>query len=194
MVTPSDELRGQCERLYDAKAAQMILYGRALGLSRHEAEDVLHETFLAVLKLDRVPENLEHYCLRAFRNRSMNFHRGFLRRIARELESRHWFETRDTDSREAIAMRRLAGLPPEQREVIVLKIWHEYTYEEIGALLEVSPNTVAARFRYGMQKLRDELNTLAYENARDTGESTSTMDSPPTIGPAPRQDFWPACG
>jgi hypothetical protein len=34
-----------CERLYEAKATELILYGRALGLSHGEAEDVLHETF-----------------------------------------------------------------------------------------------------------------------------------------------------
>jgi len=32
-------------------------------------------------------------------------------------------------------MRRLSELPVEQREAIVLKIWHEYTFEEIGELL-----------------------------------------------------------
>jgi len=32
----------------------------------------------------------------------------------------------------------------DQREVIVLKIWHAYTFEAIGQLLAVSPNTVAA--------------------------------------------------
>ena len=41
-------------------------------------------------------------------------------------------------------MRCLAELPMEQREVIVLKIWHRYTFEEIGQLLEISPNTPRA--------------------------------------------------
>ena len=42
-----DEHSDQCERLYAAKAAELIIYGRALGLSHGEAEDVLQETFLA---------------------------------------------------------------------------------------------------------------------------------------------------
>ncbi len=41
-----------CEPLYDAKAAELILYGRALGLSHGEAEDVLQETFLALMQMD----------------------------------------------------------------------------------------------------------------------------------------------
>ena len=52
-------------------------------------------------------------------------------------------------------MQCLQKLPPEQREVIVLKIWHEHTFEEIGELLQVSPNTVAGRYRYGMDKMRN---------------------------------------
>lgn len=51
-------------------------------------------------------------------------------------------------------MRCLATLPPDQREVIVLKIWHQHTFEEIGDLMDISPNTVAGRYRYGLQKLK----------------------------------------
>ena len=60
-------------------------------------------------------------------------------------------------------MRRLAELPLEQREVIVLKVWHDCTFEEIGGLLEISPNTAAGRYRYGLQKLKLKLEGIAYE-------------------------------
>ena len=189
-----DDLYNQCQRLYDAKAARMILYGRALGLSGAEAEDVLQETFLAVLRLAAPPARLDHYCLKVFRNRALNHRRGLLRRWVRELESRHWFEPATRDSREELAMRRLAGLPPEQREVIVLKIWHEHTFEEIGALLGVSPNTAAARYRYGLQKLRSHLNGETHEHDQTIGEPTSNLEAAPSVSPAPRQDFWPARG
>jgi hypothetical protein len=41
---------GWCEQLYEDQAAKLILYGRALGLSHAEAEDVLQETFIALLR------------------------------------------------------------------------------------------------------------------------------------------------
>ena len=44
-----------CERLYDACARQLILYGRALGLSHGEAEDVLQDTFVALLQRESPP-------------------------------------------------------------------------------------------------------------------------------------------
>jgi RNA polymerase sigma-70 factor (ECF subfamily) len=51
-------------------------------------------------------------------------------------------------------MNALTALPREQREVIVLKIWNGLTFDAIGRLFEVSPNTVAGRYRYGLNKLR----------------------------------------
>ena len=142
----------------------MILYGRALGLSHSEAEDVLQETFVALIQKDSPPEKPDHYCVRSFRNRALNYKRNLWRRLARELESTRWFERDETESpQERAAMSGLAGLPVEQREVIVLKIWHRYTFEEIGGILEISPNTAAGRYRYGLQKLKACFNGEAYE-------------------------------
>jgi RNA polymerase sigma-70 factor (ECF subfamily) len=144
-----------CRPLYESKAAGLILYGRALGLSHGEAEDVLQESFLSLLQLERRPAEPEHYALRTFRNRALNYRRSRWRRWTRELESRRWFE-RDTGETDAgrQAMNALAALPREQREVIVLKIWHGLTFEAIGRLFELSPNTAAGRYRYGLNRLR----------------------------------------
>ena len=171
VVNVIDQNSNWCRDLYEEKASELILYGRALGLSHSEAEDVLQETFLALMKLPEVPLEPLHYCLRTFRNRAMNYHRGFWRRVARELESSRWFERSEGEThRERAAMRCLAKLPSEQREVIVLKIWHQHTFEAIGRLLELSPNTVAGRYRYGLQKLKACLKEERYENDETTGE------------------------
>jgi RNA polymerase sigma-70 factor (ECF subfamily) len=144
-----------CKAVYEAKAAELLLYGRALGLRHAQAEDVLQETFVALLEIEEAPSKPEHYCIRAFRNRALNHKRSLWRRIAREFESLRWFEKEEVQSaEEEEAMKCLTTLPSEQREVIVLKIWHQYTFEEIGELLDASPNTVAGRYRYGLQKLR----------------------------------------
>jgi len=174
-----------CQTLYESHATQILLYGRALGLSHSEAEDVLQETFMALLQRPEAPEQPVHYCLRSFRNRALNYKRGLWRRLARELESKSWFEPEpvagDESGEERAAMRCLARLPIEQREVIVLKIWHEHTFEEIGELLEVSPNTAAGRYRYGMQKLRVCLKKDHYERLERSGESIPFLDSATTV-------------
>lgn len=164
----TNEQENWCERLYEAKATELVLYGRALGLSHGEAEDVVQETFVALMQRPEAPTKPEHYCVRTFRNRALNYRRSLWRRIAREFESQRWFERSDTENpAEHEAMRSLAGLPAEQREVIVLKIWHEYTFEEIGELLEISPNTAAGRYRYGLQKLKTSLKGERYERLGD---------------------------
>ncbi|SRR5581483_9536310 len=161
------------EKLYSRKAAGLILYGRALGLSHGEAEDVLQETFLALMQLTaassaKMPSQPEHYCLRSFRNRALNYKRTLWRRLTREFESVRWFEkSAGENPAEKMAMKCLAELPSEQRETIVLKIWNRLTFDEIGELLEISPNTVAGRYRYGLQKIKAQLKGANYERERN---------------------------
>jgi RNA polymerase sigma-70 factor, ECF subfamily len=171
-----------CEALYDHKAAQLVLYCRAFGLSHGEAEDVVQEAFIALLGLTKRPDSPEAYVFRAVRNRALNYKRGFWRRVAREIESKRWFERseEETDAERA-AMRALTELPPEQREVIVLKIWSQHTFDEISKLLDLSPNTVAGRYRYGMQKLRASLKGKDYEQLELHRGSIAEVDPAPTF-------------
>jgi RNA polymerase sigma-70 factor, ECF subfamily len=174
-----------CEKLYRAKAAELILYGRALGLSHGESEDVAQETFLALLQRGEPPDNPEHYCVRSFRNRALNRRRSLWRRVTREFESRRWFERDASESpAERAAVRCLAELPTPQREVIVLKIWHGFTFEEIGGLLELSPNTAAGRYRYGMEKLRLCLKGESHERDEVIGGAIEIMDTASSISRA----------
>ncbi|HEY1791135.1 MAG TPA: sigma-70 family RNA polymerase sigma factor [Verrucomicrobiae bacterium] len=170
------------EAFYEAKAAALILYGRALGLSHGEAEDVVQETFLALMQKEDVPREPDHYCLRSFRNRALNYKRSLWRRLTRELESKRWFEkSTDENQAERAAMEQLTALPPEQREVIVLKIWNRCTFEEIGALLDISPNTAAGRYRYGLQKMKSRLEGASYERAEFTGDTIALMAATPAV-------------
>lgn len=58
----------------------------------------------------------------------------------------------DEDSRELeVALKKL---PPEQREVVVMKIWGELKFEEIAKELNISQNTAASRYRYALEGLR----------------------------------------
>ncbi len=171
-----DQNSGWCEALYQARAASLILYGRALGLSHGEAEDVVQETFLALMQLPKAPLRPEHYCVRSVRNKALNYRRSIWRRLTRELESKRWFERTPSESpQERAAMRHLAELPSPQREVIILKVWHEYTFEQIGELLEISPNTAAGRYRYGLQKLKTCLKGAFYERPERIGDSIALL-------------------
>jgi len=177
-----------CERLYEAQATRLLLYGRALGLSHNEAEDVLQDTFVSLMQLKIEPEKPVNYCIRSFRNRALNYRRSLWRRLARELESKAWFERAPQESaKEQAAMRCLSQLPPEQREVIVLKIWNRLTFEAIADLLEISPNTVAGRYRYGIQKIRtclskEGVESESYEHVEPNRDPITFLDPASTLG------------
>ena len=63
----------------------------------------------------------------------------------------------EQDERQKAILRAVDRLPPEQKEVLTLKIWGELTFDEIGRTLDLSLNTVASRYRYALQKLKDWL-------------------------------------
>jgi RNA polymerase sigma-70 factor (ECF subfamily) len=183
------------ETFYEAKAAGLILYGRALGLGHGEAEDVLQETFLALMVAPppgMVPAKPENYCVRTYRNRALNYKRSLWRSLRtatflRDFVESHWFEKSPDETQQflqADAVRRLEELPVEQREVIVLKIWNDLTFEEIGGLLEISPNTAAGRYRYGLQKLKSKLEGVVYERDGFTGEPIALLAAAPPFAGA----------
>jgi RNA polymerase sigma-70 factor, ECF subfamily len=51
----------------------------------------------------------------------------------------------------------LRKLPEEQREVVLLKIDGQLTFAQIAAVLKISINTAASRYRYALEKLREML-------------------------------------
>jgi RNA polymerase sigma-70 factor (ECF subfamily) len=53
----------------------------------------------------------------------------------------------------------LKKLPAKFSEVIIMKVWGNHTFAEVGEILGVSLNTVASRYRYGLERLRKALET-----------------------------------
>lgn len=65
--------------------------------------------------------------------------------------------------------RALEELPPEQREVVVLRLEQELSLEAIGEITGAGRETVKSRLRYAMDKLRSRLG-----GARDAAEIRNT--------------------
>jgi len=99
---------------------------------------------------------------RAIRRLAIDWARSIDRRKAREdkvaLDSPLSFtfdRTLEQDERKQALLRAVERLPAEQKEVLTLKIWAELTFDEIARTLDESLNTVASRYRYALQKLKD---------------------------------------
>src|SRR5207248_9051798 len=69
-----------------------------------------------------------------------------------------WFEPSEATGLDAAAAAAtLAGLPLEQREVIVARLWGGLTFEQIAELTGTSPPTAFRRYAAGLEALRQKL-------------------------------------
>lgn len=115
------------------------------------AEDVTQETFLAAFEHHRElrqPENFRAYLFTIARRRCLNH----LRKHGREEELDHSFvdgEALDERYEHAAEIEQIqqsiAGLPPDYREVILLREYEDLSYAEIAEVLSCSEAAVKAR-------------------------------------------------
>lgn len=154
------------EEAYDAYAGAVYRQALALLDCAADAEDVVQEVFLKLVRRRGGPiRELKAYLLTAARHEACSSLRRRQRDArADDVEASLGGSARpvepgtDTESvRDA-----LAALPAEQREVVVLKVYEQRTFEEIGRMLKMSMNTAASRYRYALKKLRQALGDSAH--------------------------------
>lgn len=149
--------------------ARLRLIARQWTRSEADADDVLQEAFVRFWKHQRhLPGDPNALVVTSLRRAALDLHRRTDRRTLREqvvsadAETFQEFEP-DADPRLQALARSLPSLPAEQREVVVLKVWGDLTFEQIGEQLAISPNTAASRWRYAMEALRRLVTARTYE-------------------------------
>ena len=166
-------------RMYDAYGAQLLLYARQWLDDRSAAEDVVQEAFVRLAGQPALPRNARAWLYAVVRNAAVTERRGRLRRDRREhsvaAERDDWFEPSFGSALDAAtAQRALDRLPPEQREVIVLRIWGGLTLTEAAEVTGDAISTLHSRYRSGLAALRDALGATTQEEP-----SCTTMKSIP---------------
>src|ERR1700688_2865179 len=129
-------------------APGLLLFARQWLRSSADAEDVVQEAFV---RFWRRNHNIENRALlyATVRSIALDFIRRDARRARREANaalesdpiSAPQFDFADESQRALAAAVDL--LPTEQREVLVMKIWSELTFADIGTALGISQNTAA---------------------------------------------------
>jgi RNA polymerase sigma-70 factor (ECF subfamily) len=71
----------------------------------------------------------------------------------------------------------LERLPTDQRAVVYARLWKHLTFDEIALELGISINTAASRFRYGINKMREDLRVL-YESLQPDGPGARPTQHP----------------
>ena len=149
------------EVIWNRYASDLLAFLRAVLCSNHDAEDVLQSVFVRiVLKRRHLAQarRLDAYVYRIARNEAATFLCRRKKEQHVEVPSELWLaEPQSQHEKSDLAQKlhaALERLPREQREVIVMKVYRQKTFLEIARLLGLSANTVASRYRYGMEKLR----------------------------------------
>ncbi|MHC4438923.1 MAG: RNA polymerase sigma factor [Planctomycetota bacterium] len=156
------------ERIYDKYETYLITVATALLNNTHAAEDVLHDFFVSFVtsaEKIKLKGNLKAYLATCIANLARN-------RIKRKQLEPAALD--DNDSIESAALRpdllaiqkeettilnrAMSLLPYEQREVVVLHLQGNLKFTQIAKMRSTSVNTIRSRYRYGLEKLRSELN------------------------------------
>jgi len=156
--------------------SRLLLFARQQTRNAHDAEDVMQDALIKLARkveegtFDGGQESWKPYLYTAIRRLAIDLGRKNDRRGKREERSERdrriqmgattdpWFlsDASNDETREQLEDG-IKKLPSKFAEVIILKIWGEHTFAEIGDMLEVSLNTVASRYRYGLERLRKSL-------------------------------------
>jgi RNA polymerase sigma-70 factor (ECF subfamily) len=157
---------------FEAYGPKLLLCARQWTRSLADAEDVLQEAFVRYWRHQReLPGDPQALLITSIRRAAIDHARRESRRAAREEKADGGLEGRDTlfapqpgeDADRRIEIEAaLQRLPAEQREVLVLKIWNELTFDQIAGALGIPANTAASRYRYALAALRKELNPLCH--------------------------------
>ena len=161
------------ERLYDAHAQS--LYAFLLNFTRDENDtrDLLQEIFTELAREPKLLAGVRDeraFFIRLAHNSAVDLIR---RRGTRERTKENFAAetpsifapTENLDEkffRDELS-EALGELPEEQRAVLHLKLGGDLTFEQIAVALDISPNTAASRYRYGLDKLRERLRPLYEE-------------------------------
>lgn len=161
---------GMIASAYRAHAAALYRYAVILTADAAAAEDAVQQVFAKLAGRRRFPWPVDSdglYLRRAVRNECYRI-LNRRRRAPVGLDGSPILAAASNGpadrEKQAMIERALRRLPPEQREVIHMKIYEQLTFRQIAGQIGVSINTVAGRYRYGLEKLR-RLLTRCQEDA-----------------------------
>lgn len=140
----------------------LVLFARQWVRTRSDAEDIVQEAFVRFWRQRHSIAN-RALLFATVRSIGLDHIRRDARRARREAEASLDAEQAtephfafEDESQRALA-EAVDRLPHEQREVVVMKIWNELTFAEIGTVLGISQNTAASRYRYALTSLKKNL-------------------------------------
>lgn len=165
-----------------------VLYRAAWALtgSRHDAEDLVQETYANVLaRPRRIRESELGYLLRALRNTHTDHRRGAARRpLTVELQENDAPQQPESATNAHAIMAAIASAPPPFRDAVVAIDVQGLSYAEAARHLGVPEATVTSRLYRGRRHVAQRLTE---------GTETPLSDRDRLVGLRQRGDDQPGC-
>jgi len=165
-VRSAGDLRETLADVYDAWAKSMYRYALMILADHAAAEDAVQQVFMklarmgsGMLKIDSYNGYLQQavrrecYTILRRRQRDRQINPSAAGPLLEPGPGTAVNEDERLDLEEA-----LRTLPPEQREIVHLKVYEQMTFQQIAEVLAISANTAASRYRYAMEKIRRRIN------------------------------------
>jgi RNA polymerase sigma-70 factor (ECF subfamily) len=143
-------------RLLREHGAALVLYAQQFC---GNPEDVVQEAFMRLFRERPRPANAVGWLYRVVRNAAIDASRAAARRTRHERLAadgrQDWFQPGVEEALDAeTVISALGSLSVEDREIVVLRIWSNHTFDEIAALVGKSVSTVQRRFEASLRTLR----------------------------------------
>ena len=138
----ADQDADEIGQLYDLYGPALLLFASAMAGDRTRAQDAVHHVFLKLIESGSLckASDQKAFLFACVRNAVLNDTKRRRRDTAFKADTR-WF---DPPQRDYPAERRLRlalqALPKDQMEVILLHVWGELTFAELGDILSISAN------------------------------------------------------
>lgn len=144
---------------------RLVLMARQWVPCHADAEDIVQTALVRFWKHADTARDPVAYLYRTVRNTAMNHHRSTSRRRQHEDAAASqpsrcdpMFADPAAQAEQAELSEQVAAaldtLPIEQREVVVMRIWGQLSFEAIGEAAQVPTRTAQSRYRYGIDALR----------------------------------------
>lgn len=147
------------DAIFENHADKLYHYALFLSKKKESAEEILQNVLLKIIKntsLLKKIKNLKAYLYKSIKNEFINH----IKKEEKENKLPLLFDgiSKGVKIEEILSVQEaLQRLPHEQREVIILKIYQDLNFSEIAELMKISINTAASRYRYGLEKLKENL-------------------------------------
>jgi RNA polymerase sigma factor (sigma-70 family) len=150
----------QLGRLLDEHGSALALYAAQW---TDAADDCVQEALVELARQRQSPEHVIAWLYRVVKHRALNAARGDRRRRERESAAmaerfrRNEQPVAFGDDELITATDSLLQLEPGERELIIMRIWGNLTYEAIGAALDISTATAHRHYERALNNLRNIL-------------------------------------